>query len=323
MKGDDNIMKELTAFAKELKKLRMAKGMSVRALSESSGVSHSYISQIENGTRDTPQPDLIKKLSKGLEMNYYSLMRTAGYLDETNEMMQHFSKALEKAPQEYKINYLNDFNKKIKSFELKGFPQSDEFDKAEYDMQLNYYKIALNGIDETKFYVKFKNFFISTAKMSDYLQLLRIYRGITIDEMTNLLEMDLLTYKSLESKLINETEVIKKYGKKIGEVLGITDFEVWVSLSKRLRSGQHYSKYNFDQEVTEITFAVPSVIRETDDDGNKRIVKYTKEELKRNFYNLDFLLSQNDHVVLFKDKILNRNEIKKIKIMLDVLLGDD
>lgn len=323
MKGDDNIMKELTAFAKELKRLRLAKGMSVRALSESSGVSHSYISQIENGTRDTPQPDLIKKLSKGLEINYYSLMRTAGYLNETNEKMKLFSKALKEAPQEYKINYLNEFSRRIKSYELKGFPPNDEFDKEEYEMQLNYYKLSLNETDETKFYVKFRSFFSSTAKMSDYLQLLRIYRGINIDEMANLLEMDLLTYKSLESRLINEPEMIKQYGKKIGEILGITDFEEWVTFRKRLKSGQLSSKYNVNTEVTEITFAVPSVVRENDIDGNMRIVKYTKEELKRNFYNLDILLNQSDHEVLYKDKILSRNQIKKVKTMLDVLLGDD
>lgn len=159
--------------------------------------------------------------------------------------------------------------------------------------------------------------------MSDYLQLLRIYRGINIDEMASLLEMDVLTYKSLESKLINEPEVIKQHGKKIGEILGITDFEEWVTFRKRLKSGQLSSKYNVDTQVTEITFAVPSVVRETDINGNMRIVKYTKEELKRNFYNLDFLINQKDHEVLYKDKILNRNQIKKVKIMLDVLLGDD
>ncbi|MCD1261826.1 helix-turn-helix transcriptional regulator [Paenibacillus athensensis] len=68
-------------FYDQLRDLRKHRGFTVRELSERSGVSHAYISQLESGKRRIPSPDVLAKLSKGLNIPYAELMRVAGYLE--------------------------------------------------------------------------------------------------------------------------------------------------------------------------------------------------------------------------------------------------
>lgn len=70
---------EAIKFGEYIRAKRKEKKLSIKKLSELSGVSHPYISQIENGVRGVPKPEMIKKLSKGLEIPYGDLMREAGY----------------------------------------------------------------------------------------------------------------------------------------------------------------------------------------------------------------------------------------------------
>lgn len=71
-------------FYKHLKDLRKLKGYTIREVADRSGVSPAYISQLENGNRNVPSPDIIAKLSEGLNISYSELMGVAGYL-ENNE----------------------------------------------------------------------------------------------------------------------------------------------------------------------------------------------------------------------------------------------
>ncbi|HEY0828920.1 MAG TPA: helix-turn-helix transcriptional regulator [Bacilli bacterium] len=71
-------------FYSELKDLRKVKGFTIREVAERSGVSSAYISQLENGNRGVPSPDILLKLSDGLSSSYSDLMKMAGYLDELN-----------------------------------------------------------------------------------------------------------------------------------------------------------------------------------------------------------------------------------------------
>lgn len=64
-----------------IKAKREEKGLSLRDLEKLSGVSKSYIVQIENDQRGTPQPDKIALLAKGLNEDYMELMRVAGYVE--------------------------------------------------------------------------------------------------------------------------------------------------------------------------------------------------------------------------------------------------
>ncbi|MGW9127563.1 helix-turn-helix domain-containing protein [Paenibacillus chitinolyticus] len=69
-------------FYDKLKDLRKLKGYTIRELADRSGVSAAYISQLENGNRNIPSPDVLMKLSEGLNIPYAELMKIAGYLDE-------------------------------------------------------------------------------------------------------------------------------------------------------------------------------------------------------------------------------------------------
>lgn len=71
--------KELTDL---LLKTRQDRGYSLHQASYKTGVSHSFISQLERGLRPTPIPDVLRKIAKGYNLNYELLMQKAGYLDE-------------------------------------------------------------------------------------------------------------------------------------------------------------------------------------------------------------------------------------------------
>jgi transcriptional regulator with XRE-family HTH domain len=69
------------AFYDHLKHLRKRKGFTIREVADRSGVSAAYISQLENGNRGIPSPEILMKLSEGLNSSYAELMSIAGYLE--------------------------------------------------------------------------------------------------------------------------------------------------------------------------------------------------------------------------------------------------
>lgn len=52
-----------------LKKIRTSKNMTIRELSEKSGVSAGYLCHLENGTRSNPSKDVMEKIAKTLNKN--------------------------------------------------------------------------------------------------------------------------------------------------------------------------------------------------------------------------------------------------------------
>lgn len=94
-------MQEL--FGAFIKQLRKEKKMTIRQLEERSGVSNAYLSQIENGKRGIPTPDILMKIHEPLGVAYDELMERAGYISsdarselipETIQTMQSHSSAL-------------------------------------------------------------------------------------------------------------------------------------------------------------------------------------------------------------------------------------
>lgn len=69
-------------FYDQLRDMRKLKGFTIRELADRSGVSAAYISQLENGNRGVPSPEVLMKLSEGLNVSYSSLMELAGYLEK-------------------------------------------------------------------------------------------------------------------------------------------------------------------------------------------------------------------------------------------------
>lgn len=59
---------------KKIKRLRLKKKMSLTDLSKISGVSKSYLSDLEIGVRNNPSIDIIKKIAKGLDTDILQLI---------------------------------------------------------------------------------------------------------------------------------------------------------------------------------------------------------------------------------------------------------
>jgi repressor LexA len=67
-------------FGEYLRSKRKEKKMTIRQLAVYSGISNAYISQIENGERGIPSPEVLKKLAGPLGVPYEELMEKAGYI---------------------------------------------------------------------------------------------------------------------------------------------------------------------------------------------------------------------------------------------------
>lgn len=68
-------------FGRHIRELRKSKNLSLREAARRSEISHPYLSQIETGKNTNPTPNIIKKLSNGLNVPYMQLMNKAGYTD--------------------------------------------------------------------------------------------------------------------------------------------------------------------------------------------------------------------------------------------------
>ena len=70
-------------LAEELRRVRMVKNASLREVERATGISNAYLSQLESGDATNPSPPILQKLAEFYEVSYMSLMKTAGYLEET------------------------------------------------------------------------------------------------------------------------------------------------------------------------------------------------------------------------------------------------
>lgn len=73
-------------FGTYLKSLRLARNLTTRQVEIYSGVSNSYLSQLENGKRGIPKPAILKKLAPIYKVSYEELLRAAGII-ETGEIV--------------------------------------------------------------------------------------------------------------------------------------------------------------------------------------------------------------------------------------------
>lgn len=108
----------MTTIGATIRKMRIAKGLSVRKLAERSGISHPYLSQIEND-KNNPSPTILIKLAKGLQCDYLFLLGLAGYKEVDN--MKEYVKTIVDVEQkwnmyhcglcevEFAVNYHTDF----------------------------------------------------------------------------------------------------------------------------------------------------------------------------------------------------------------------
>lgn len=75
-------------FGAFIKELREELGLSIHDLSSISGISVSYLSRVERGLRDIPNPNYLRKLASGLNMEYEKLLQAAGFLDSDDAIVK-------------------------------------------------------------------------------------------------------------------------------------------------------------------------------------------------------------------------------------------
>lgn len=70
------------SFSEYIKGLRVAKRLSLRNVAQKAGISNSYLSQVEQGHRGPPHPNMLRKLASVYEVPVRELLENAGYLEE-------------------------------------------------------------------------------------------------------------------------------------------------------------------------------------------------------------------------------------------------
>lgn len=85
------------SFGELLRSERRKKGLTMRELERRTGISQAYISQLESGKRNAPKPDMIKKLSDGIDVSYLYLLEKTGYFEG---FIEEIEKAFEEIFQE-------------------------------------------------------------------------------------------------------------------------------------------------------------------------------------------------------------------------------
>ncbi|MED2708042.1 MULTISPECIES: helix-turn-helix domain-containing protein [Bacillus] len=111
-----------------IKGLREQKTMTISKLADTSKVSQPYLSQIEKGKRN-PSLDIIRKLSKALEVDFYDLAWRAGfYTDEEMQERKGIEEYFNSMTPEEEAAYLEEENKssKVEEYRRREYPDIKE-----------------------------------------------------------------------------------------------------------------------------------------------------------------------------------------------------
>jgi repressor LexA len=130
--------KEFGAFLKTLRKQRK---LTIRQLDLYSGVSHSYLSQLENGRRGIPSPEILKKISHGLNYSYIELMKRAGHIGQHDDEITELEKEVYEYEQIKKVQ-----QNKMSKNELVELVNKIKEKKQPYESIANLIRIPILGI---------------------------------------------------------------------------------------------------------------------------------------------------------------------------------
>jgi transcriptional regulator with XRE-family HTH domain len=72
----------MESFGNYMRRLRKARGLTLKQVESQAKVSNAYISQIERGLRNPPHPDILKRLAKTYDVEHRELLVVAGYLED-------------------------------------------------------------------------------------------------------------------------------------------------------------------------------------------------------------------------------------------------
>ncbi|MGI2336159.1 MAG: helix-turn-helix domain-containing protein [Dehalogenimonas sp.] len=69
-------------FGGYIRQLRQKQRLSLRDVAQKTGISYSYLAQIEHGRRNPPGPDFMKRLAPVYQVTLRDLLKAAGYLED-------------------------------------------------------------------------------------------------------------------------------------------------------------------------------------------------------------------------------------------------
>lgn len=287
-------MSKSESIGEFIKFRRKEKGLTLVDLQEASGVSNSYLSQIENG-KFKPSSDILKKLATPLEISYYELMFKAGYipkmyLDEANKL----EKNLEFTKDEISASRLiSDFYHKYQNQlmydldRLKMVIESGASSDESINNFINAIEVKLNELtmEHRSTLVKIKNAEENREKLHS--------KALLLEEL-------------LKEKLkaVNQND-IDEIQKKIDKHLGLID--------------EMYDKAS-DPPVRDITVTIPFKYEFTD--KNLKIVRKrvsSDNELKELIFDLHYLMNA-DIDLFYEKKSISDEDKLKILTMLDMIL---
>jgi len=132
-----------------IREVRVSQDISVRKLAEMTGISHSYISQIENNKRKKPKKYVIKTLCDALGIDYFDLMIEVGYFskEEAQDRREVLKSSLESGKELDKtLQELEDDKRDILSILIGGYG-TPLYDKRELSEQ--YIRFLIRLINDT------------------------------------------------------------------------------------------------------------------------------------------------------------------------------
>jgi len=115
----------MDSLGKYIRARRTAKGLSVREVSESSGISQTEVSRIETGKRKQPSMRILIALARTLEIPDHTVLQLAGYKSEDDENIS----ILEKTFPGLKTEKLQSTAQKM----IDGLVSNNDLKNSDYD----------------------------------------------------------------------------------------------------------------------------------------------------------------------------------------------
>jgi len=115
----------MDSLGKYIRARRTAKGLSVREVSESSGISQTEVSRIETGKRKQPSMRVLIALARTLEIPDHTALQLAGYKSEDDENIS----ILEKTFPGLKTEKLQSTAQKM----IDGLVSNNDLKNSDYD----------------------------------------------------------------------------------------------------------------------------------------------------------------------------------------------
>lgn len=304
---EDKTLKEISEYGKLQRKLRKEQKLSIRSLSELSGVSHSYLSQVENGERPTPSPEIINKIATALKYDYFVLMRAAGYLNSDFAVLSR-----------------------------KGDPLSD-FLNAPIEAQeriLLSQKVILMGEIKTlstkELTKKFNEWKSKIVGLGDWIGFYREIEGFTIEELSSKTGISEESLRMIEkegdiiSKDTNNLEYNLNLNQlvELEEVLNINDLHKAFGFDKVFNDSKELVKEyieNMKKEKWIVSFSVPKI--KTNEENENTIIKLSEEEAKQRFLYLENLLTMEESIYL-NSRVLSKREKEKALQLLKLVFEE-